>query len=502
MSSTADEVAAKDAYTGYRSRLRGQKFLLNQKLKQQNKQDHEETRAKLEAVEIKLRTLNRDDFVENYLRLKRTEDAPAAYKKTLHVLKQKLKRWNGKQDVADLQREISRLENHKQEYISAYISGNMTDTYKNTAPPPTPSTPQPVQTPLQAPTPPPMTPVATPLTASQMYSLSMKKMEILASLADTNKLVVVENANIRNDLTAIDSTEEPSLPRNLEASMASLEEIGKAAEANKSSLSVARSLEEQMGSLSVASPAAVINPIPPVEAASIAATNANALAAEATTKHPVKAASISATPANAAVQATTNAAVAANAPIAAVEAGSIAPADPANPPVKAVAVNAIPALPWEHDVWGSIPDANTLSLMVSQLVAAMVEMQKDKKDEEAMMLCLRFLAFAACKKAAYFDAVFGQRTTDTQFIFEAFRAFVSLKPTGQALKEFILGSYLAHFANGVEVMYRKLDENNELSELIKVKIVASSQPGVFQIQFEGGGVETVSIERLQPGGLH
>jgi hypothetical protein len=143
MSST-DEQEAKKAYDNHRASLRVKKARIIKG------DDDEETKSKkLEAVENELRRLNPKDFVKAYLREK---EAPSKYKEELRVLKQKQKRWakNGKEDneSAALQRQITHLVNHKDEYLIAYASGNMSGFYNNEPPPPTPPPPPTLRTPL------------------------------------------------------------------------------------------------------------------------------------------------------------------------------------------------------------------------------------------------------------------------------------------------------------------------------------------------------------------
>lgn len=54
--------------------------------------ENEEMKAKLQAIDIKLKNLYQHDLVEAHLR-KQREKKPAAYKIELRVLKQKHKRW-------------------------------------------------------------------------------------------------------------------------------------------------------------------------------------------------------------------------------------------------------------------------------------------------------------------------------------------------------------------------------------------------------------------------
>lgn len=137
MSST-DKKEAKKAYKNHRASLRVKKRRLKGN-------DDKETKAKLEAMENELSRLNIDNFVKAYLQKhlqkQREKDTPSKYQDELRFLKQKQKRWanKGKEDneSAALQQQITRLVHHKDEYLVAYISGNMSGFYNNKPPPPT-----------------------------------------------------------------------------------------------------------------------------------------------------------------------------------------------------------------------------------------------------------------------------------------------------------------------------------------------------------------------------
>jgi hypothetical protein len=158
------------------------------------------------------------------------------------------------------------------------------------------------------------------------------------------------------------------------------------------------------------------------------------------------------------------------------------------------------------DKW-TIVDHDAFDFVVGQCVAKMASMS-DK--DEAMMLCLRFLSFVLVEKEELFDSFFianSQESLNARFILLTFleRKWIN-KATGQELKKFMQEGYFPFFQEGITVKYRKLDEEDKLSELVDVTIVSvvQDEPGVFYVRFndtaenEAPIEKQTTIERLQP----